>query len=273
MIVSREVYVESLKAFIDDSGSGGDSPWFVLGGYIGTAEAWDEFDDPWRKVLDGPPKLKYFKHSEVYGFDTQWGPLSSEQRRQRLHDFIGVIGQHALRAIYIRLKQQDYDEVIKPYVPPMWQNAYYFLFIGFLSAGASTEKWAGGNRKTEFFFDSNRDVEKPSQKLYSQILRLPQLDGMVEDIHYEDEKLLLPLQAADLLAWEVRRRFSVAEPNRPEFERALNCPTEKPFSHTITREHLEELGEVMDSNAKQNWAEMGYPESLRKWKRPRRRSI
>lgn len=25
-----------LRAFIDDSGSGGDSPWFVLAGYVGT---------------------------------------------------------------------------------------------------------------------------------------------------------------------------------------------------------------------------------------------
>ena len=36
-----------LKAFIDDSGSAGDSPWFVLAGYIGTVEEeWDRFDPP-----------------------------------------------------------------------------------------------------------------------------------------------------------------------------------------------------------------------------------
>ena len=29
-----KVYVSALKAFIDDSGSGGDSPWYVLAGYI-----------------------------------------------------------------------------------------------------------------------------------------------------------------------------------------------------------------------------------------------
>jgi len=32
-----DVYLAALKAFIDDSGSGGDSPWFVLAGYLGTA--------------------------------------------------------------------------------------------------------------------------------------------------------------------------------------------------------------------------------------------
>jgi hypothetical protein len=40
------VYVHALRAFIDDSGSGGDSPWFVLAGYLGTVEAWEAFDEP-----------------------------------------------------------------------------------------------------------------------------------------------------------------------------------------------------------------------------------
>ena len=71
-----EVYVHALRAFIDDSGSWGDFPWFVLAGYVGTVEAWDAFDESWRKsLLDGPPKLEYFKSSEAESLreDGQWG--------------------------------------------------------------------------------------------------------------------------------------------------------------------------------------------------------
>jgi len=151
----------------------------------------------------------------------------------------------------------------------MWQNAYYFLFIGFLSVAASTERHLSEKRRIEFFFDSNKDVEK-SKKLYGQVASLPQFAEIVEDIRYEDEKIFLPLQAADLFAWQVRRRFSVQENPRPQFEASLNCPPERPFTHTLTREHLEELGETMDHHAMLNWAIMGYPEHLRKWRRPRR---
>lgn len=264
-----------LRAFIDDSGSGGDSPWFVLAGYVGTAESWDTFDSPWRAVLDGPPKLTYFKSSEAESLrpDGQWAGVTQVDRNQCIDSLIGVISKHALRSIYVRLRQSDYDEVIKPYVPPMWRNAYYFLFVGFLVAGVSTEKYGGVGRHVEFFFDSNQEVEKPSRKLYGQIAALPEFAGMIEDIQYKDEKILLPLQAADLLAWQVRRRFSVVEPPRPQFERALNCAAQKPFTHTITRDHLEQLGEAMDQHAMQRWAAMGYPEQLRKWRRPKRNSI
>src|SRR5438876_60990 len=98
-------YVQMLKAFVDDSGSGGDSPWYVLAGYVGTVEAWDTFDEPWRKVLDGPPKLDYFKASEVLRPERQWGAFSPSERDGRVNSLIQVIGNHALRSVYVRLKQ------------------------------------------------------------------------------------------------------------------------------------------------------------------------
>jgi hypothetical protein len=263
--------VHALKAFIDDSGSGGDSPWYVLAGYVGTAEAWDSFEGQWRAVLDGPPKLEYLKASEAESLrpEGQWAGVLKEQRNARIDSFIDVIGKHASRAIYVRLRQADFDQEIKPYVPPMWQNAYYFLFLGSMMAGAFAETYAGDGAPIEFFFDSKREVEKFSHTLYGQIAGgVPNLAVKVKSIHYEDEKLFHPLQAADLLAWQVRRRFCVQEKPRPQFEAAMRCP-QPPFTHTMTREQLLELGETMDHNAMLNWALMGYPESMRKWKRPR----
>jgi hypothetical protein len=266
-----KVYVHTLKAFIDDSGSGGDSPWFVLAGYVGTVEAWDAFDEPWRKVLDGPPKLKYFKASEAESLrpDGQWAGISKSERNDRIDSFIKVIGAHAARSIYVRLKQQDYDEVIKPYIPPQWRNAYYFLFIGFLSSATMTAKYLGDGYQVEFIFDSNREFDKPSRTLYGQAADLPQFRHRVAKISYEDEKQFLPLQSADLLAWQIRRRFSVEEQPRPQFERAINCPPGPPFSHTITRAELEKMGRDMDDQKMIEWALMGQPEHLRPWKRPR----
>jgi len=248
-----------LKAFIDDSGSGGDSPWFVLAGYVGTIEAWDAFDEPWLATLKDHG-LEYFKASDL---------PDGEETAQLLDALISVIGKHALRAIYVRLQQRDYDEIIKPYVPDMWQDPYYFLFSGYLSAAVHTEKHGGIGRSTEFYFDSgNKKQEKRADKLYRQCVNL--YSDMVEDVKFKDEKIFLPLQAADLLAWQVRRRFSCDwESPRPQFESGLNCPPGKPYSHTITREHLRQLGEAMDQNAMLNWALMGYPEHLRKWRRPK----
>jgi hypothetical protein len=265
------VYVHMLKAFVDDSGSGGDSPWYVLAGYVGTVESWDAFDGPWREVLNGPPKLEYFKASEAESLraDGQWAGITKDERNQRLDAFIKVVGSHALRAIYVQVKQQDYNEIIKPYVPPEWDHAYYFLFTGIIAGVTSIEKYAGISRPVEFFFDStDKQLKKRSKMLYGQVDDLPQFGHRVINIHYEDEKEFLPLQAADLLAWQIRRRFCVQEEPRPQCDSALACTPEPPFHHTITRDELDRLGRTMDENAMMKWALMGLPEHRRPWRRP-----
>ena len=54
-----------LRAFVDDSGSGGDSKWFVLAGYVGTVQQWELFDAPWIAALHAFPPIEYFKASEA----------------------------------------------------------------------------------------------------------------------------------------------------------------------------------------------------------------
>jgi hypothetical protein len=260
-----------LKAFVDDSGSGGDSPWYVLAGYVGAGEAWDAFESPWRAVLDEPARLEYFKASEAESLrsDGQWSGVSKDERNARLGSFIGVIGEFATRAFHVRLKQIDYNEVIRPYIPEKWDNAYFFLFIGFLAAATSVEKYAGDGQPIEFVFDyaDKKRIQKPSLQLFDQCMNYPQFDGRVHNIRYEDEKKFLPLQAADLLAWQIRRRFSVKGDIRPQFEMALNAPAEPPFEHIVTREDLACYGKLMDISAMEKWAAMGLPEELRPWRR------
>jgi len=265
-------YDHMLKAFIDDSGSGGDSPWYVLAGYVGTMEAWDAFEGSWREVLDGSPKLEYFKASEAESLrsDGQWAGVSKDARNRRIDRFINVIGKFANRAFHVRVMQTDYNEVIKPYIPEKWDNAYFFLFIGFMAAATSVEKYAGIGQPIEFVFDLSceKRIQKPSLRLYGQCADLPQFGGRVHNIYYEDEKKSLPIQAADLLAWQIRRRFSVEGDIRAQFEMALNAPAERAFEHIVTRKDLERYGELMDINAKAKRAAMGLQEELRPWRRP-----
>jgi hypothetical protein len=261
-----------LKAFIDDSGSGGDSTWYVLAGYVGTLEAWDAFEKPWIEILNGSPKLEYFKASEAESLrpNSQWAGISKDARNRRIDSFIDVIRKFATRAFHVRARQKDYDEVIKPYIPKQWDNAYFFLFMGLIASVTSVEKYAGYGQPVDFVFDwaEKKRIQQPSLRLYGQCADLPQFRGRVHNIHYEDEKKFLPLQAADLLAWQIRRRFSVECENRAHFEMALNAPAYLPYEHIVTREDLERYGELMDNNGKSQWSAMGLPEELRPWRRP-----
>jgi hypothetical protein len=141
-----------------------------------------------------------------------------------------------------------------------------------MAAATSVEKHLGDGQPIEFVFDTadSKRIQKPSLQLYEQCMNLPQFGERVHNVHYEDEKRFLPLQAADLLAWQIRRRFSVEGDTRQQFEMALNAPAEVPYEHIVTREDLQRYGELMDSNAMEKWAAMGLPEEMRPWRRPRK---
>ena len=55
-----------LTAFIDDSGSEGQGPVFVLAGHLSRTEVWSAFATRWQQVLDEAQSLPYFKMKEAH---------------------------------------------------------------------------------------------------------------------------------------------------------------------------------------------------------------
>ena len=264
-----EFYVTVVKAFIDDSGSGGDSPWFVLAGYIGSIVNWDAFDGEWQSVLDQHPKIEYFKSAEAESLRGEFSGFTAPQRNARVDALIRVIQARASQAIHVRVKQKNYIRIVKANgIPPAWDDAYYFLFPAVLSAFVGMEKYGGSGDPIEFIFDSNERVEKPSRTLYGQLANAPLFAGRIANVNYRDEKKFLPLQAADLLAWQARRRFCVhAEPKRPQFEAAQKCCGPYPcFSYTLTEGDLWKAMYAM-RDRDQDWAiAHGLPPDTEVWK-------
>jgi len=228
-----------LKAFIDDSGSGGDSPWVVLAGYVGTVDDWDgpAFGKEWTDALNNVPRINYFKASEAESLrsDGQWAGISKIQRDAKIDSLIKVIQRRARHAIYVRLKQRHYDRIVKnSLIKKQFENPYYILFTYLVMAIMALQNTIGGDLMTEFIFDSHERFEKPSKLVYEVLMEHPDLARLASpNILYRDDQKFLPLQAADLLAWQVRRRFCVAEAARPQMEAALRGYGNPP-NHSLT---------------------------------------
>jgi hypothetical protein len=248
-----------IRAFVDDSGSGGDSTWYVLAGYVGTFCDWVGFESDWRAVLADPPRIEYFKASEAESLKEQFADFTRDQANARIDALIQVIGRHTQRAIIVRARQKDYNEVIKPNVPEIWDDAYHFLFPAFISAVLAMEKYSGAGDPAEFVFDRSQRLEKRAKIQYTQLLQIPQYARMA-NVSFRDEKGFLPLQAADLLAWQVRRAFCVTtEPRRARYDNSLNCPQEAPFEEILTRQKLRNVLEAMEANATREATALGIP--------------
>jgi hypothetical protein len=258
-----------LKAFFDDSGSGGDSTWYVLAGYLGRIEGWDSFDSQWREVLRTHPRIEYFKASEAESLrlDGQWAGVSKVQRDLKIEALIGVIGRCARRSICVRMRQRDYDQVVKGNVPTMWDSPYYLLFTIAVAAAINIERLDGESDHVDFVFDSDQKHQRQFKLMLPPLRKMTSLDGKFVNAVRCDEKKVLPLQAADLFAWQIRRFLEpINEPRRKHFPLARDCPPKEAHSFILDRGKLVEMVRDVHETAARTAVSLGRSPDVRTWR-------
>lgn len=236
-----------LKAFIDDSGSGGDSPWVVLAGYVATAEAWNGFEAAWCQVLADNPRIDCFHASEAESLRGagQWAGVSKDERDSKLDRLIAVIQKFELQPISVRMRQSEYERQIKGGVPPFWDDPYYILLNALIvQFGSLIPDRFPDAGQVELVFDNHERHRKRGLRFYNRMADgVQSLSEIINpNIHYENDEDFPGLQAADLLAWQIRRAFSVTtEPRRRHYDDARSGQAGHPlFEFVLTRAILAE---------------------------------
>jgi hypothetical protein len=190
-----------LQVWIDDSGRGQD-PVFVLAGYVGRVRNWIGFAHKWTELL-GKHGLKYLKGNELW-------KVSDETVLQ----FVSIINQYALSGVRIVIPHKDFHDSLKKdriakearwYFNQPYHVAFDCLFASVLGYVRKRPNF----EKVEFVFD--RDVIAPRNVnlAYSQLIKNlgPDASYIAGEPTFRDDKCFAPLQAADLLAWHVRRDY------------------------------------------------------------------
>jgi hypothetical protein len=206
-----------LQAFIDDSGNDGKSPVFILAGYIASAENWERFSNEWEKTLkpeDGM-NLGVLKMADVYRNrvrGSRYYGWADDQRDQRLKSLIKVINSHALHGIVSIVPYKTYDAFIKgKFNPPSLDRACFLSFFGIMTRLLAVAQQLKLDDRIDFIFDSQDSENKPLLMAeYDRFISLapPEiraLSGGYPEFKRDEDSL--PLQAADMLAWHVRRYY------------------------------------------------------------------
>ncbi len=208
--------MKRFTAYVDDSGSEPTQPLFVLGGLVLPADDWSTVTKAWNGVLAQPPSVFNFRASQVWTPYSNGGQdfagLLDPERREK----VGALVQALLipccpMLISCRMEWATFQAFAKDFALPKGKhNPYFYLYYGiiFLMAKMGIEK---GNRSvTDFTFDQHGDIGRDVKALYSEFKRrcgpaYQQRIGVQPE--FEDEKVCIPLQSADLFAWYARRHF------------------------------------------------------------------
>ena len=199
-----------LTAYFDDSGTHPSSELVLWYGLMGNDFQWAHFDSLWAAKLKEPspgkPALSRFHMAPCQAGDgefTGWGRMATDFLVHELGDIILRCG---LWSDGVAIPRKDWDELVTGNLRIALGDAEgYSLRIAFVRA----TQWArekGGDDKIAFVFDKRKEREAEGKRIFQLFEHLSQIEPNAvkpTSLTFADSASTRPLQAADLVAWEM----------------------------------------------------------------------
>lgn len=207
-----------LQAYVDDSASDDGERRLFLAGYINTADKWELFSEAWAEELKRAPSIDYLKMREANRLHGQFRGWLAEDRDEKLRDLSRIIRHFQPASIHASVSRSEVERIIKPVAPYGFSSPYFYCFQAVMIPLAISQYKARQDVKVpvDFIFDNQEGLGEDVKTLYKaireeqprHIRNLLSLEPV-----FRDDKQVLPLQAADMLAWHIRRHYERGDPD------------------------------------------------------------
>lgn len=218
------------QAYIDESY---DNDAFAIAGWLASAEQWASFSKEWEDLLPLAYKNKHgvheFKMAEM---------AAVPERLEDTQAFYRVIERHAMISLSFSMRKSDFqrgvDRIVLLGGDGSWgaprgiqiESLYVWAFAKLLDMfnNARTDPTISDivplSEKIDFYFDdlSEKAHIIPAWEGFIQSCKYPELFGPTP--RFEDSAQFMPLQAADLLVWWVRKLTAEGVPH----DRIMDAP-------------------------------------------------
>lgn len=198
-----------LKAVVDDSGRG-QPPVFVLAGFLARAQCWAAFADEWDAALKAEPAVKYFKMKEAANFNKKFSRWSAKSRDMKVELLVSIIEKHVDEGFACVIDLQAYNDVFAGAYDGILGGPYHLAVCGVIGLVMSLLESGKIDDKVDFIFDEQGKELGKVLSTWSHIKEScpPEIRTRFGDPPISRSDIdFNPLQAADFLAWQIRRQF------------------------------------------------------------------
>jgi hypothetical protein len=196
-----------LQAYIDESEAQQGDKTICLAGYVLQADRWAAFSDDWKTVLDADPSIPHFHM-------VNWVDLGGQERVDAL---AAVVKRHTPLSVACSVSTVDFKQIFVPALNSVTTNPnpYFPCFLGLV---LRLVQWLGKYGVTipvDFILDEHQNeiLETEAIQWYhvakarAKVTLPPNVAALFGSTPiFRDDEKMNPLQAADMLAWHLRRR-------------------------------------------------------------------
>jgi hypothetical protein len=195
-----------LTVYLDDSGTHGGAEVTAVAGFVSTKLLWDAFRKEWSRVLR-KEHIEIFRMSDLenrQGEFEGWSKERTEAFRAKLFD---IIHRRTLVPIGSALVNADWAKVMPAHIRAEWGGSY-----GWCAEDCAHQvyKWAkrtGTPGKFRYIFEKGTVGHGQLGKMFADYANNPKWEAFRIGGYSFEEKKLMPLQAADLMAYELYKQM------------------------------------------------------------------
>jgi hypothetical protein len=190
------------------------SPAVSVAGYLATPKQWEQFDKDWKQRLD-KDNLPYFHMAEFVaqgGLFKKRNEWPKERRDALIQDLIKIIGYNMTYGLGMVVFRADYDRVIarEPQVATVLGSPYAFCSFRCFESAVDWARRAKYRESIKYVFESGDGFKHQVQDTHTFICNQDSLREFYKfsgSLTFDDGVKTRPLQAADILAWELNKEL------------------------------------------------------------------
>lgn len=193
--------------YFDESGTHASSKVIVVAGFVSDVPGWDRFSVEWAGLMK-EFGLEYFHMNKFANGAPPYKTWSEELRQERINRLLETIGKYEMSSVGYAIVKSQYESVLSPLAHEVYKTPYVLAAMACFHTLATTaigvdtwmdytlEDGAYGKGALLDMYDSKDD----SGRLNMNNLR-------ISDLAFRDKRYNPPLQAADILAYELYKHL------------------------------------------------------------------
>jgi hypothetical protein len=259
IILPPEVHLEEgflvlLNGYFDESGTHDASRTISVAGYLSTPDRWCNFDKAWKAALDDFD-LDFFHMTDFVARKGDYENWSDEVRGERIARLIKIINDHAMASVGFALPLRDYYSTFSKSAKRYSGGAYGLAAISCFMDAALAIQPPILDAKIAYIFESGVKGKGQVMKVFDKAYEDANLrkKRYMLSLGYKDKRDFRPLQAADILAYELYRHLPIQlgeidAPTRQSLMALRNCPIN--YWKTFGAAQMRDFSIVIDAAAR-----------------------
>jgi hypothetical protein len=219
-----------ITGYVDESGHSAETPFVSMAAFVAQADVWREFDAQWNAALEtsGAPYLHMRELAHFRGAFSGW---SEDRRRGLIAAAVEAINVHRLVAVGAAISVQAFRAL-----PAEAQEGFrdpFFCCLQEMAYGLVRCADDPPRVRCKAVFSQQNEFRPTAERLWQDLRQRPGFAERLGDIEFANMRTSPGLQAADLLAYELRHFYHLRA-------KQPGCKPRWPFEQIVAfqRTHL-----------------------------------